>query len=139
MRNPKFRAWDSKNKKFPFVGFHVIGECTAFDLLNQYRLEEYNDLVIEQWTGLKDKNGKDIYEGDIVRQTCDNKPCDYLVEWNEHGGDYCGFALRALMKNTSTFRYTVHDFAIYLAECFEVIGNLHENNLEEKLEEVKSV
>lgn len=63
----KFRAWDSKLKKFPFKDFHIVGECTAFDLLNQYSIENYNDLVISQYIGISDRGGRELYEGDIVR------------------------------------------------------------------------
>src|SRR4051812_41470043 len=70
MRQLKFRAWDSKNKKFPFIGFHIIGETTAFDLLDQYSIENFNDLEVSQFTGYQDSKGKDLYEGDFFK-ACD--------------------------------------------------------------------
>ena len=49
------------------VGFDIMGECTVFDLVKQYRLEEHNDLIIQQFIGMKDANDTDIYEGDILQ------------------------------------------------------------------------
>ena len=72
MREIKFRAWDSKNKKYAFTVFCTIGEVTIFDLLTQYSLEEQCELLIEQYIGKKDNDGVDIYEGDIVE-----------VEWRD--------------------------------------------------------
>lgn len=98
MREIKFRAWDSKNKKFPFVGFHIIGECTAFDLINQYRLEELNDLEVTEWAGCQDKNGKDIYEGDIVnykgrKGTVVFFACSFRVDWGDQTDDDLGYLM----------------------------------------------
>lgn len=67
MREIKFKIWDKKNKKwhiqYPSIGsfFNIYKDGTLS------RNSEDDDYILVEYTGLKDKNGNEIYEGDIVR------------------------------------------------------------------------
>lgn len=126
MRDIKFRAWDSLEKRMrKVVSLHWQG-----DKLVSARLEGENEpipiegrLVIEQGAGLKDKNGTEIYEGDVIKVERDG--IIYRVEWI-HGG----FGLEP--RYNSPFYPRLGN--VELREKIEVIGNIHENPelLEEK-------
>ena len=123
MRELKFRIWDgaknewlaSSNKDaLPYYGFALVGEVMTVQSPPVWSLDEGN--VIEQYTGLKDKNGTEIYEGDIIKVEGDAEI--YRVEWI-----YSGFGLEP--------RYNSPLYPILgnvkLCKKIEVIGNVHEN------------
>ena len=88
------------------------------------QLEEIAErCVIMQFTGLQDKNCRDIYEGDIVLYTCNEGTFQTTVKW---GVKRHGFVLNVYL---STKRWNKNKiFSLPASKHIEIIGNIYENS-----------
>lgn len=121
---PKFRAWHNElgrmmSIKNMWFQASRIEELELNDAVMNEHITAYPDEIeLMQSTGLKDKNGKEIFEGDVV----DYKGRKAIIKWN---GSYASFIYRfvdELNKRSAEW------YPLYLAylKC-EVIGNIYEN------------
>lgn len=131
MRDMKFRAWYKPYKQMCQVEslrFDENGVYTAVLIEEPFydrRIVEADEIVIEEFTGLKDKNGKAIYENDIIFQ----KPLSK---------NSIGWVGKIIFKQ-GAFMAEVHErgkIVMYLflsdfnpEKTCEVIGNIHETNV----------
>ena len=114
---PKFRAWDSWRKRMSVVDRIYIDTegVRLYDDFGEY-WRDFRDVKLMQSTGLKDKNGKEIFEGDIVKMAKDvySEPTYYEVV-RHRGGAY-----RLESKQHGCELWLRH------TDC-EVVGNLYED------------
>lgn len=103
------------------------GGCLSFKLTDHV---DDNRLVFEQYTGLKDKNGTEIYEGDIVQYYPRHNGVPYRVYWADKSAKFLIGRKGVVGQELSSIMYNLDTGRIAL----EVIGNIHENPelLEEK-------
>lgn len=131
---PKFRAWDKKCNEM-FKDTFAITESGQVIIVEQesvFDTPDYvftDDLIIMQSTGLIDKNGKEVFENDVIR---DSDGFEGIVQYDESYGVY-GIAYLPTLSNgiDMTFEELKDNFR----NKFEVIGNIYENS--ELLEEEK--
>ena len=119
MREIKFRAWHKEKK--------IMGEVLGIDILhkeiffsnedvNCYEHTDFKDIELMQYTGLKDKNNKEIYEGDILSDGNNDKPYKVIFENGSFRAEFDG-----------DFEEYSFDLIDVVAQGCEVVGNIYEN------------
>lgn len=127
MRQIKFRVWDSERKQM----YNLSENRFSFGLFEGHRAiswedvfaEQHEELIPLQYTGLKDKNGREIYEGDVLHHHW-NSGHDHMLETTSFVKWQNG-AFLVDDKKRADWLLSMHTLAEWAS--VEVIGNIYEN------------
>ncbi|MEN2360119.1 YopX family protein [Levilactobacillus brevis] len=114
---PKFRGWDRKNN----VMYDFMMMCFYVNLKNVLYRNTLTDFDVDMCTGLKDVNGKKIYEGDIVRMQRPGFHEDACYEVKYFIQDVCIFQIVKVTDGSTLFESPSNGHDV------EIIGNVHTN------------
>lgn len=118
-REIKFRVWDTELKEMIEAGKVRISGTGIIDLDNGKDWTEDVDaerFIVMQYTGLKDKNGKEIYEGDIL-QLKQAKKSIFVVEYEEQS--FIAYCKNKVNNN--------EDALHYVSDALQIVGNIYEH------------
>ena len=122
---PKFRAWIKEEKCFADYIETIRYYAKEVDLcwggICESDCFDFEGVIFTQSTGLKDKNGKEIFEGDILAVEADDGVIILKVSWDD---EHALFVIKTKKFNEETALAELVDDNSY---PFEVIGNIYEN------------
>lgn len=123
MREIKFRAWLKEERKMVnvetlFIGINRL--CFGNSKTEDLFFRDFEEVELMQYTGLKDKNSKEIYEGDIVLIKLDETSTWYKTVVGFKKG-----AFIADLIDKEDYVYIFHHG--FTGDDFEIIGNVYEN------------